>query len=397
MSTFDSDNYGSFTVAPIEAIAGETVTVRYEVNSENQDKHTLKRLYYVMAGDLQGTQTTIENNTFTMPEGNVTIYAEFNNLYNINLTTNIDEEVDLTGEGTYIENETVTISAPDIAGYRFRNWTYNGQAVTTQQEYTITNIDSTTSGTYIANYDRLYSISVNSLNGTVSIVGGKTNAIENENIEFTVEPNSDYRLIEVKVNNETLQAQDGKYTFAMPAENVTINVTYSQLFDISVTSEHGTVTITDNKTEAIANENVSFTITPKENYRIESITINNGSVEYTQDENIYSFTMPAENVTIDVTYIQQFEVILQSDMENADLSGADTYDIGSEVFISASESIQDNDMNWYQFKCWMLNDQEISQESNYMFTMSADTAGTYTAIYERAYQIDVEQNLTKIK
>ena len=388
----EQSEYGEFNIEPMQATSGETITVNFELKDEYLGIYSLKRLYYVVAGDLQGTQTTIENNRFTMPEGNVTIYAEFNNLYNINLTTNIDEEVDLTGEGTYIENETVTISAPNIAGYRFRNWTYNGQVVTTQQEYIIANIDSTTSGTYIANYDRLYSITVNSSHGTVAIVDNKTNAIENENIEFTVEPNSDYRLIEVKVNNETLQAQDGKYSFAMPAENVTIDVTYSQLFDISVTSEHGDVTIVDNKTEAIANENVSFTITPEENYRIESITINNGDVEYTQDENIYSFTMPAQNVSIVVTYIQQFEVILQSDMENADLSGADTYDIGTEVFISASESIQDNDMNWYQFKCWMLNDQEISQESNYMFTMSADTAGTYTAIYERAYQIDVEQN-----
>ena len=394
VSTFDNDNYGSFTVAPTEAIAGETVTVRYEVNSENQDKYQLKRLYYVIAGDLQGTQTTIENNTFTMPEGNVTIYAEFNNLYNINLTTNIDEEVDLTGEGTYIENETVTISAPNIAGYRFRNWTYNGDIVTTQQEYTIANIDSTTSGTYIANYDRLYSITVNSSHGTVAIVDNKTNAIENENIEFTVEPNSDYRLIEVKVNNETLQAQDGKYSFAMPAENVTIDVTYSQLFDISVTSEHGTVSITDNKTEAIANENVSFTVQAESGYRIANVSINNGDVTYTNEDNTYSFSMPAENVTIDVTYIQQFEVILQSDMENADLSGADTYDIGSEVTITASTNIEDQDGNQYRFIGWQHNEEFIPAEEGgiYEFILSADTAGIYTAIYESAYKVEVEEN-----
>ena len=390
VSTFDSDNYGSFTVAPTEAIAGETVTVRYEVNSENQDKYQLKRLYYVIAGE--SDQVTIENNTFTMPEGNVTIYAEFNNLYNINLTTNIDEEVDLTGEGTYIENETVTISAPNIAGYRFRNWTYNGQVVTTQQEYIIANIDSTTSGTYIANYDRLYSITVNSSHGTVAIVDNKTNAIENENIEFTVEPNSDYRLIEVKVNNETLQAQDGKYSFAMPAENVTIDVTYSQLFDISVTSEHGDVTIVDNKTEAIANENVSFTVQAESGYRIDSVSINNGDITYINDENTYSFTMPAENVTIVVTYIQQLKVILQSDMENADLSGADTYDIGSEVTITASTYVEDQDGNQYRFIGWQHNEEFIPAEEGgiYEFILSADTAGTYTAIYEEEHTITID-------
>ena len=140
--------YGKFNIDPMQATSGETITVNFELKDEYIGIYSLKRLYYVIAGE--SDQVTIENNAFTMPEGNVTICAEFNNLFNINLTTNIDEEIDLTGEGTYIENETVTISAPNISGYRFRNWTYNGQAVTTQKEYTITNIDSTTSGTYIS-------------------------------------------------------------------------------------------------------------------------------------------------------------------------------------------------------------------------------------------------------
>ena len=214
-----------------------------------------------------------------------------------------------------------------------------------------------------------------------------------------------YRLIEVKVNNETLQAQDGKYTFAMPAENVTIDATYSQLFDTSVTSEHGTVLIDGDKTEAIANENVSFTITPEENYRIESVSINNGSVEYTQDENTYSFTMPAGDVSIVVTYIQQFEVILQSDMENADLSGADTYDIGSEVTITASIYVEDQDGNQYRFIGWQHNEEFIPAEEGgiYEFILSANTAGSYTAVYEREYNVniasesidDISANITK--
>ena len=323
ISTFDNNQYGSFIVAPTEAIAGETVTVSYEVNSENQEKHQLKRLYYVTAG--QSEQITIENNRFTMPEGNVTIYAEFNNLYNINLTTNISEEVDLTGQGTYIENESVTISAPNVDGYRFRNWTHNEQIVTLDQEYIITKIDSTTSGTYMANYDVLYQISTSSPNGVVTIVDSKDEAIAGESVEFTITPNENYRLIEVKLNDQPLQEQNSKYTFEMPEENVTIIV----------------------------------------------------------------------------TYIQQLEVTLESNIELADSStlyGGGKYDINSSVELYAPVNTVDEEGNNYRLIGFKYNDSvdliESIDEGIYTFTLTEQTAGRYTAVYEREYQITVDENST---
>ena len=330
ISTFDNKQYGSFTVAPTEAIAGETVTVSYEVNSENQEKHQLKRLYYVTAG--QSEQITIENNRFTMPEGNVTIYAEFNNLYNINLTTNLDEEVDLTGQGTYIENESVTISAPNVDGYRFRNWTYNGSITITSQEYTI-QANSTTQGTYIANYDVLYQISTSSPNGVVTIIDNKTEAIAGESVEFTIAPNENYRLIEVKLNDQPLQEQNGKYTFEMP--------------------------------EGDAN--------------------------------------------IVVTYIQQLEVTLESNIELADSStlyGGGKYDINSSVELYAPVNTVDEEGNNYRLIGFKYNDSvdliESIDEGIYTFTLTEQTAGRYTAVYEREYQLTVNESskenvvLTKI-
>ena len=317
--------------------------------------------------------------------------------FEIDLGSNVSvEDGTLTGEGSYKKGDSVTIVAEDIEGYRFTGWSYGGSIISTDKEFTF-QINEENEGEYTANYAKEYNIDIQSGSLTVAIEGNKANAIAGEAITFTIE-DQDYQIRKVYLSfaNETkeLVAQGGKYTFAMPAENVTIDITYSQLFDISVTSEHGTVSITDNKTEAIANENVSFTITPEENYRIESVSINKGSVEYTQDENTYSFTMPAENVTIVVTYIQQLKVILQSDKENANLSGANTYDIGSEVTITASAYLEDQDGNQYRFIGWQHNEEFIPVEEGgiYKFILSADTAGTYTAIYESRYKVEVEEN-----
>ena len=455
----EQSEYGEFNIEPMQATSGETITVNFELKAEYIGVYSLNRLYYVIAG--QSDQVTIENNTFTMPEGNVTIHAELNNLYNVNLTTNIEEDVVLTGEGTYVENDTVTITAPNIAGYRFRNWTYNNATVTTQQEYTITGIDSATSGTYIANYDRLYSISVNSVNGIVAIVDNKTNAIENENIEFTVQPNADYRLIEVKVNDETVVAQEGTYSFNMPSQNVTISVTYdreyaitvdsnssgyvqidkqnaiagesveftvsertgyritevkyndttlqsdsntysfnmpdedvtiavtySKLFDIVVSSNHGTVTIGDDKTEAIENESVSFTIEPSENYRIESISINSGSVEYTQEGGTYSFTMPAGLVIIAVTYDREYAITVDSNSSAYVQIEKQNAIAGELVEFTVS------DRAGYRITEVKYNETTLQSESNtYSFDMPAEDV-TISVTYAIEYAVAIDSSVS---
>ena len=78
-------------------------------------------------------------------------------------------------------------------------------------------------------------------------------------------------------------------------------------------------------------------------------------------------------------------------MENADLSGADTYDIGSEVTITASTYVEDQDGNQYRLIGWQHNEEFISDESGlYEFILNAETAGIYTAIYEEEHTITID-------
>ena len=220
------NQYGTFTINPTSAIAGEEITVEFEIGAEYQDEYTFSDLYYMY----NTTENIIENNRFIMPEGDVKIYARLDNLYNINLTSNISDsvEVDLIGEGLYAENASATITAPYVEGYRFRSWTLNDQVVSTNQVYIIENINASTSGTYVANYDSPYQITIKSSSGDIVI-----DAFENDEMTYQTEVEDiiqDTEIIiqklQILAGNEEIPytEENGKFSFIMPASDVVIDV-----------------------------------------------------------------------------------------------------------------------------------------------------------------------------
>ncbi len=230
--------------------------------------------------------------------------------YDIELGSNVSIEGEvLSGDGSYKKGDSVTIVAEEITGYRFTGWNFNGKIISTDKEYTFI-IGEDTEGEYTANYAKLYSISVEDAQNLVTITGNKTEAVESESIEFTITPNSDYRIIEVKVNNDTLTESDGKYTFNMPAENVTISVTYAEEYAITIDSSVSDMVTSVSLDKAISGEQVVVTANIQdkvtEDYVIMSdglYYIENGSEEkvtINQTEGQYSFTMPANDITIGV-------------------------------------------------------------------------------------------------
>ena len=71
---------------------------------------------------------------------------------------------------------------------------------------------------------------------------------------------------------------------------------YTITTEVKPTAEAGIVEVS--KTKAQEGETISFTVTENEGYELASIT----GVEYTKEDNTYTFTMPASNVTITATF-----------------------------------------------------------------------------------------------
>ncbi|MBR5639602.1 MAG: BspA family leucine-rich repeat surface protein [Muribaculaceae bacterium] len=93
-------------------------------------------------------------------------------------------------------------------------------------------------------------------------------------------------------------------TFEMPAADVTVTATTTAIdYTITLPTDLEHATITSDKATAHVGDTVTLTVTPNEEYVIESVTVMNGDneVEITEGENnTYTFEMPAADVTVSV-------------------------------------------------------------------------------------------------
>ena len=100
-------------------------------------------------------------------------------------------------------------------------------------------------------------------------------------------------------------AEEGKYTFTMPAGEVVVAVSYKAIdYDVTlVPSVSGTVTA--DKETAHIGETVTLTVTPNKGYELDEIHVMFGETQLTmvsEGEGIHTFTMPAGNVVISVLF-----------------------------------------------------------------------------------------------
>ena len=183
------------------------------------------------------------------------------------------------------------------AGYTGGAWSTNPADAT---------ITEATIFTYIFTATPTFNVTVSETpNGTVT--ASKTTATAGENITLTITPASGYQIqatTVTDVNNNNIPVSNNSFT--MPAADVTVTVTFIQIpvstYTVTVANTpNGTVTAS--KTTAAAGENITLTISPASGYQVQAITVtdvNNNNISVTNN----SFTMPAANVFVTVTFIE---------------------------------------------------------------------------------------------
>ena len=98
---------------------------------------------------------------------------------------------------------------------------------------------------------------------------------------------------------------DGTYSFVVPTSDVEITVTYKVISNITVT-ESLEATITVDKTSAASGEIVTISVSNIiDGKAVGDITVSglNGSVVVSGGNGTYEFTMPSEDVTVTVTFV----------------------------------------------------------------------------------------------
>ena len=294
------DDCGKVTIDKTSPVTvGEKVTVTV---TNDKSKYELTSL--TMNG------SPITDNKFTMPNKAVTIKAVFEKtkhalhyVESLNGTIQGITANDALPWGTVL-NFTVTPNPYYVIDYVVAR--INGgstiipQGADGKYTYTTTPADTTIKAYY---KKQQFTVTASATtNGTITL-GEPATLDWGENFTIHVKADPNYEIDTVTVNGENVSVNNlGDYTFVMPTHDVTVSATFKKI-KYTITGEGNNVTFgIPDKSTYNWGDTVKITVTPDKWYSITSVYAKeNSTVAVTKvsgEENTYSFTMPASNITI---------------------------------------------------------------------------------------------------
>jgi hypothetical protein len=157
--------------------------------------------------------------TFTVTES-ATYVAHFQiQTFTVSLTANPAEGGVLTGDGTYNYGQNCTVVATANEGYDFVNWTENGNAVSTDANYSFT---ITGNRTLVANFEmQTFDVKVSIDPMEAATVTGEGNYNYGTEVTLTLNRNEDYRFVNWTEDGEVV-SEDMTYVFTITRDRTLV-------------------------------------------------------------------------------------------------------------------------------------------------------------------------------
>jgi hypothetical protein len=237
-----------------------------------------------------------------------------------------------------------------------------------------------------------YEITVTT-DGNGTAVADKDEAQAGETVTVTITPNEGYELDAVTGAPETWNLEGNTGTFTMPAEAVTLSVTFKEIppaqsyrITTHITGE-GTV---DVPASALEGSEVTVTVTPADGYALRALKVDGRDVTAELDNNSYSFTMPDYAITVEAVFdeVQAGSYYIHVTAYGLGTAFADktTAEPGETVTITVEASIG------YVFKQMVVND--VAQGDGVLtFTMPAADATVNVYFVRTAYAITLHSGV----
>lgn len=213
-----------------------------------------------------------------------------------------------------------------------------------------------------------------------TITADKKTAAEGETVTLTITPETGYQVLRIYVNNTYKVVKsngDGTYYFTMPAEDVTVTADFVvKNLSIRTSVKHGTVAIMVNGkdysyTYAHYGDTITFNITPDEGYTVSGVGLvgYNDNTDYTDlltdnGDGTYTFTMPADDVTVTVEFAtNEHSITIADDIEHGSIyADAETAHYGDTVTITAEPD-----------SGWSLTKITVTDENGEPVTVTSNT------------------------
>ena len=367
--------------------AGETVTVTAPADTE-----TKKFEKWTFSGktpsDLSGHWETKNPLTFTMPEGNVTLTADYMQLYNLTVTGGTI--VNGTNTGNYLPGTEVTVAFTGSTGIedQFEKWTGGENIIKAdpadwQSKPSFSFTMPAGNVTLKAECKTVYNVSVADSRGTVLVNNEeRSRALEGETV--TVKASDTFfnayhqfngwslsddsaQMVEPSENWQTSK----EFTFKMPAGNVTLKADYKQLYDLTVNGgtivdENGDTGETTGIYLPGTEVTIQFTDSDDITKQFKQWTYTGTAPEEPdggwQNSKKFTFKMPAGDVSLRAEYRETYRIFETAGKAEFFAEGAEEQNIyealpGTRIIAK----VLDSELNDHrQFNMWRLGD--ISME-----------------------------------
>ena len=271
---------------------------------------------------LTPAQQQSDHITFFMPEGNVTLKAEYKTLHTVTVIGADGTSTVLPD--TYIEGDTVTVNAADygIPADEFDSWESNDIRLTTdkRQRPTLTFKMVDKNVTLTAVPKTLFTITVTggTVNGestTARVKAGDWVTIKAEN------KGDDWKFIEWKLTgpeNFTLDTSQSTVQFQMPSGNVTLEAVQMEYRTVTINNGNSPTTVND---KALHGDSITVTAEEVDGKRFAywEVTGPDGTEKLT-DKKI-TVTVPEGDITLTAKYNELYTVTVDDEIVGAFIEG----------------------------------------------------------------------------
>ena len=374
-------------VAGSRALAGDQITV----TETGSDKHHLFSNWELTSGTaLVEPEADWEHKpsfSFTMPAGNVTLKADYKQLYDLAVTggTIVDENGD-TGEttGIYLPGTEVTIqfTASDELTKQFKQWTLSGTEPTdlpndwqSKPSFSFTmpagNVNLT------AAYKDVYTLTVDDGKGTILVNGVAGNrALAGDKITVTETGSDEHHLFNrwqltsgtALVEPEADWEHKPSFSFTMPDGMVILKAYATFLFDVNVT--HGTIVDENGDTgtsQKIVKPGQLVTVRAESTEENPFLRWNSTSEAPEEPDGgwpeggwqtspEFTFKMPNGNVTLEAQQDQLYKVSINDSLGSVTINGEPR----SSLWVKEGETVTVattlKDGYWMEFMKWNAQD-----------------------------------------
>ena len=307
--------------------------------------------------------------TVTSDRNLVAHFSSQTQSYTIAVSANPANGGTVTGGGTFSQGQSCTVNATANTGYTFTNWTENGNVVSTNARYTFTVTDNRT---LVANFTQQnYTINVSAnpaLGGTVT--GGGAFLYGN-NCTVVATANNGYSFTNWTENGNVVST-NASYSFTVTGNRTLVANFQMQSYTITATADPANGGTVSGGGTFNYGQNCTLTATPATGYNFVRWTKNGQQVSTNAT---YTF-----NVTESAAFVAQFQLqscaifVSAYPVEGGITTGGGSYLYGDNLTVTASAN------EGYKFISWVEDDNVVSTEANYSFTVTGSRS--LTAIFE---------------